>query len=247
MSKLKPSWVKTDIPKGIKVKFWEVMMDNPTHVSFLGYLNKHSTEFPDEIKRYFPLSPQTYKKLKDEILQMPLKEVDTLSIKLQSWILELRPDLKAGNKYTNKAVEKPIQEIPQRDVRNEQVKKHFNDLAEVVKTIYDAQQRLLSYEKDELGNVTEDDWGMFHFPPPKNQSKLSQIPGNLEAPDHEVASYFFEHFCDEFPKIGLTNWKELLRKKLPLQAIKKLKYWKNTADFQNCTTCEVCMDLRSCS
>ena len=94
MSKLKPGWVKTDIPKEIKVKFWKVMRDNPTHGSFLGYLNKHPTEFPDDIEHYFPLSPQTYKKLKDEIIQMPLEEVDTLPIELQSWILALRPDLK---------------------------------------------------------------------------------------------------------------------------------------------------------
>ena len=235
MSKLKPSWVKTDIPKEIKVKFWKVMRENPTHRSFIGYLNKHLTEFSVETVRYFPLSPQTHKKLKDEIMQMPLEEVDTLPTDLQRWISELRLDLKAGNKYTSKAVEKPVQE---------QVKKHFDDLTEVVKTVYDAQQRLLRYDQDEPFIVTEDDWGMFHFPPPKNPSILSQIPGNLEASDHEVASYFFEHFCDEFPKIGLVDWKELLRKKLPPQATKKLKYWRNTADFQYCATCEVCMDLR---
>ena len=94
MSKLKTSWVKTDIPKEIKVKFWKVMRDNPTHGSFIGYLSKHPTEFPYDIEHYFPLSPQRYKKLKDEIIQMPLEEVDTLPIELQSWILALRPDLK---------------------------------------------------------------------------------------------------------------------------------------------------------
>jgi len=118
MTKLKPSWSKTDIPKEIKVKFWKVMRDNPTHRSFIGYLNKHPTEFPDEIAHYFPLSPQTYKKLKDEIIQMPLEEVDTLPIELQSWILALRPDLEKeqteqeAKKATATTSGEPYEETP---------------------------------------------------------------------------------------------------------------------------------------
>ncbi len=101
------------------------MRDNPTHRSFMGYLSKHPTEFPDDIEHYFPLSPQRYKKLKDEVIQMPLEEVDTLPIELQSWILALRPALKKeqteqeAKKATATTSAEPYKETPHKqEMRN---------------------------------------------------------------------------------------------------------------------------------
>ena len=90
--KLKANWVKTDIPKHVKIRLWLAMKDNPTYQSW-----QQSTaggDFEESDDKYVRLSYETYKSLKDEIIQMPLEEVGTLPLELQSWILALRPDLK---------------------------------------------------------------------------------------------------------------------------------------------------------
>jgi len=90
--KLKANWVKTDIPKHVKIRLWLAMKDNPTYQSWQQSIA--GGDFEESDAKYVRLSYETYKSLKDEIIQMPLEEVDTLPLELQSWILALRPDLK---------------------------------------------------------------------------------------------------------------------------------------------------------
>lgn len=93
MVKLKPDWQKTDLPKRIKVDFWRVMKDNPTHTKWEQAIAKTYSVISDE--EYGKTSFATYTSLKKEVKLMPLEEVETLPHDLQQWILQLRPDLLA--------------------------------------------------------------------------------------------------------------------------------------------------------
>ena len=94
MGKLKPNWQKTDIPKHIKIELWQAMKGNPTLTSWQQAIaNMHFVE-PDD--KHVKTSYDTYISLKKEVKLMPLEEVETLPQDLQQWILQLRPDLLAG-------------------------------------------------------------------------------------------------------------------------------------------------------
>lgn len=98
MRKLKPEWVKTDIPKNTKIKLWRLMKDNPTFDTFHGQLSKHYDEIFIGISKrpykYGSMSRDTYNALKYEIAHMPLEEVKTLPSDLQAWVITIRQDLK---------------------------------------------------------------------------------------------------------------------------------------------------------
>ena len=94
MSKLKPKWIKTDIPKDTKVKLWRIMKDNPTYESWQLYIGKHPELFTKDEGQYIRMSRDTYKRLQDEVKAMPCSEVLSLPKDLQDWIVEIRPDLK---------------------------------------------------------------------------------------------------------------------------------------------------------
>ena len=93
MSKLKPKWVKTDIPREIKIKLWRVMKDNPTFTAWQQYIAKHTELFTNSESNYVPYSRDTYKRLQQEIREMPLDEIHLLPDDLQVWIKGLRPDV----------------------------------------------------------------------------------------------------------------------------------------------------------
>lgn len=100
MGKLKTPWVKTDIPKSVKVKLWHLMKDNPTFDTFHGQVSKHFDEiFAETAKKegreekYGSLSRDTYNGLKYEIMHMPIEEVRSLPSDLKVWVEGLRTDL----------------------------------------------------------------------------------------------------------------------------------------------------------
>jgi hypothetical protein len=101
MTKLKPGWVKTDIPKRIKIKLWRLMRDNPTYRSWEeAIVGKSSTSAQDNLfasdeLKYIKMGSDTYKALKYEILHMPAEEVLNLPPDLQSWVKQLRPELES--------------------------------------------------------------------------------------------------------------------------------------------------------
>jgi len=89
MSKLKPSWVKTDIPKSIKVQYlWKAMMEAPTYTGWQQALAK--MEWPEEYDKYCRTSQDTYKSLQDEVREMPETEIRTLPDDLKAWIGDVR-------------------------------------------------------------------------------------------------------------------------------------------------------------
>lgn len=96
MAKLKPKWQKTDIPKSSKIKLWQIMKDNPTQISYDKAI-AHLDISKEEERWIYPLSRDTWRSLKREIIEMPYEEVISLPQDLQDWILQLRPDLKYKN------------------------------------------------------------------------------------------------------------------------------------------------------
>jgi hypothetical protein len=94
VGKLKAAWIKTDIPKDIKVKLWRIMKDNPTYESWQLYISNHPELFTKDEEQRVRMSRDTYKRLQDEVRAMPHSEVLSLPKDLQDWIVETRPDLK---------------------------------------------------------------------------------------------------------------------------------------------------------
>lgn len=92
MSKLKPGWVKTDIPKDIKIKLWRLMKDNPTYDAWLVGIASH--DFDEKEDRYIRTSRDTHQRLQQEVMLMPPEEALSLPSDLQSWMVQIRPDLK---------------------------------------------------------------------------------------------------------------------------------------------------------
>jgi len=89
MGKLKPRWVKTDIPKSVKIKYlWKAMMEATTYDGWQQTMA--SMDWKEQDERYYKPSRDTYKRLKDEILQMPISEINTLPSDLKRWVLGVR-------------------------------------------------------------------------------------------------------------------------------------------------------------
>ncbi len=105
MAKLKPPWVKTDIPKHVKIKLWNLMKDNTTFDTFYGQVSLHFDEIfsgPGIKKdKYGSLSRETYNGLRHEIRHMPVEEVNSLPSDLRVWIAGLRPELQGRLQLVN--------------------------------------------------------------------------------------------------------------------------------------------------
>jgi hypothetical protein len=93
--KLKASYIKTNIAKPVKIELFRIMRDYQTE-SNREQAVARSMEL-QELSKIFgqvPLSPDTFRRLKTEIKEMPLSEVSSLPKDLQVWMVEIRPDLK---------------------------------------------------------------------------------------------------------------------------------------------------------
>jgi hypothetical protein len=88
MAKFKPDWQKTNIPKPIKIELFKVMMDNPTQTAREQAVAR--LELGQENDRWLKTSRDTFKKLTQELLEMPLIELDTLPENLRATIKEKR-------------------------------------------------------------------------------------------------------------------------------------------------------------
>lgn len=94
MTKLKPAWMKTNIPKDTKIKLWRIMMDCPTYSTWDKDIDSHAELFDKAEYDWLPRSRATYKALQNEIMEIPIQEVHSLPSDLQMWIQELRPELR---------------------------------------------------------------------------------------------------------------------------------------------------------
>ncbi len=135
MAKLKPGWVKTDIPKDIKIKLWWIMKDNPTYRSWeerivgKSYTGAQDKLFANDELKYIKMSSDTYKALKYEILHMPAEEVVSLPPDLQSWVKQLRPEL-GSEKHPRRKVE--VTSLPEKYLID-----HYQKLHKVLEQFYD--------------------------------------------------------------------------------------------------------------
>lgn len=161
-------------------------------------------------------------------------QVKQLSDLLQERWRELQPEVE--------------QKAQKEETTNPRLLKHFDDLAEVAKTLYEVQQFIGSYEAHETFSVIEHGGmaGFFTFqPPPRKQPLLPSFADSSVSIDCPEVEYFFEHLLQEFSKLSLKCWKELITttKSLPQDVIDRIRYLGNTARFTYCHKCEVCKDL----
>lgn len=146
MGKLKPSWVKTDIPKGIKIKYhWKAIMEAPTYQGWQQALAR--MEWQAEDMKYARVSWDTYVRLKKEIEEMPDFELDTLPPELKSWILSARKPLAETKEKSIKHLPKGAI-VEKRPPRLWHIRYRYESLKEFVKPIGMIDKRGLSLVKD---------------------------------------------------------------------------------------------------
>jgi len=141
---------------------------------------------------------------------------------------------------------RPAEYLQRERVPDARALKHFDELAEVARTLYDVQQFILSYEVDETFSVIESRSiaGFFTFqPPPRKQPVLSSFAESSVSVDYPEVEYFFQHLLQERPGLGLEDWRGLVKSSLPEDIVNRLRYLSNTAKFIFCPKCQVCRDL----
>lgn len=124
--------------------------------------------------------------------------------------------------------------------------KHFDELAEVARTLCDVQQFILSYEEGETFSVIESPTiaGFFTFQPvPRKRPILSAFAGSGVSVEYPEVEYFLQHLLQELPDLGLKDWRGLVKSSLPEDVVNRLRYLGNTAKFTFCPKCQVCEDL----
>lgn len=194
MAKLKPEWMKTDIPKDTKIKLWGIMRDCPTYSAWDKYITSHEKLFDKGEYDWLPRSRATYKALQDEINEMPIEEVHSLPIDLRIWIEQIRPDLKEQGQVVTE--QQSMKNVP--DIRLE---KHFNQLAEIAKALAFREQWLLDNNDKTcvLGNIIE---GL-------RATSLSAMSYDKELfppVDLPLALLLLKHFNHQFPDLALESW-----------------------------------------
>ena len=90
------------------------MKDNPTFDAFQGQVSKYYDDIFVGVSKtedkYGTISYDTYKALRDEILDMPTEEIETLPEELQLWIRQL-PKRKKEAPPTTRDVREQIESI----------------------------------------------------------------------------------------------------------------------------------------
>jgi hypothetical protein len=124
--------------------------------------------------------------------------------------------------------------------------RHFDELAQVASTLYEVQQFIRSYKGRETFSVVEYSGtvGFFAFqPPPRRQPILSAFSGNSVSVDYPQVEHLFQHLLQEWPDLGLQDWRGLVNTSLSEDVVNRLGYLGNTAKFVFCLKCQVCRDL----
>ena len=115
----------------------------------------------------------------------------------------------------------------QTDVLKEQVKKHFDELAEAARALHHIQQLLLIDSRSSIYREL--------VPTSVAKFMMQTVIGATFSPP----VYFLEHFRLEFPDLDITSWMA----PLPVGVVDRLRYLGNTAGFKYCPTCQACNDM----
>lgn len=130
MAKLKPHWIKTDIPQQTKIELWRAMKGNPTYLTWTRFIAKNPELFDKkegkEVAQEVPMSRDTYKRLQEEILNMPSHEVQSLPPDLKQWIRDLRSDLPSKLDSPNVNVKSARNGLDA--IIGKKLEEHWNDL-----------------------------------------------------------------------------------------------------------------------
>jgi len=249
MAKLKPPWVKTDIPKTAKVKLWRLMKDNQTFDAFQGQVAKNYDEIfvgvSKKAYKYSLISRDTYKKLQDELMHMPVEEVLSLPDDLQLWIRGLRVELP-----TKEQEERVLNVTPEH-------RDHWHRLGKIAEELKIG----LEFNRGSEGNVVESRfggtvWGHWYFDSRKDpevsfsaQSKklwgcfLSHMDAEFDIFSDEIRK--FQYMASRLVKENLdTEWGDDLHPVRSAQATQILiqKLWQVIERGTFMGTCEICED-----
>lgn len=131
MRQMKPPWVKSNLPRTIKVKLWDIIRQTNTYPNMC----KHLANYPDSLTDFewrqlgttrdtitdslentqSIITRDTYKALQNEIRDIPLREVALLPEELHNWARGLK-----GDTHLKQSIESLIesQEIHVEDLAN---------------------------------------------------------------------------------------------------------------------------------
>ena len=126
------------------------------------------------------------------------------------------------------------------------LRRHYENLAEAAKVIYEIQQCLRSYREDEVFNVVENPPGSGLWclsPLPEKMPLLTTFAGAVAPVDRPEAECLFYHLSQEFSSLTSRKWTDLIENEISMAVVDRLRYLGNTARFTYCPHCQVCKDL----
>ena len=224
MAKSKPPWVKTNIPKEIKIKLWRVMRDNPTYTQLQCYVTNFPDIFTESEYKYLGIdrdakdsnygqliSRDTYKALQNEIKGMPLRDVVDLPKELHNWVRGLKGDT---------TIQQSIESLIQLQ------ENHLEELANAARKLADNLKPYLiemSGHLDDyvIGNEKEQDF---------KEQLLADSP----------TKWLLSHMKTELPQLRtLNSWLEIPTKYIDDQLLERLYLRASQKYFPGeCEECE---------
>ena len=214
MAKLKPEWVKTDIPKNTKVKLWRIMKDNPTYRSWEEAIvgKSHTTAqdklFANDELKYIKMSMDTRNALQYEIMHMPAEEMESLPADLQSWVKQLRPELEFEKYPRREIVATQMTSLSEKYLID-----HYQKLHKVLEQFYG---QLFIPKLSELCLFTLKSGTPISYScvsemdMPAIRYEEGTVKLNVEDSDPFLWECFRKHFTAEFPDFDteLSDWKK---------------------------------------
>ena len=211
MSKLKPKWVKTNIPTEIKIKLWRAMREKPTFVTWQQATAKNSALFSESELKYVPCSRDGYRSLQQEIREIPLDEVLLLPDDLQVWIKGLRPDL--GNAEALHGSQVSANELA--------TFKHWEELSSLAGQLVSLREQY---------NEGHPNGGYDGY--------IIDDPLMIELP-HGLIACLISHMKSEFSEYEkISGWKDLLKIDISEEVILKLAFVAHRRKLKG--TCLIC-------
>jgi len=229
MAKFKPDWQKTNIPKPIKTELFKVMFDNPTQAAREQAVAK--LDLGKENDRWLRTSRDTFKKLAEELIEMPLSEVDALPENIRTIVKEKRKNIKP---VVNIIPQTPVVDsIPQDSISIEKdpMIQHTNEMVNAAKRLVEnlAPYSLWTWDITLLDAILD------------NEEPDSDIVQQLKF-DYPT-KYLFIHMQKELPILEkLEGWDDLIVKDVT-QVRDKLNLRASQRKFPG--ICEVCKDFKS--
>jgi hypothetical protein len=218
MSKSKPKWQKTIIPKRIKIILWQIMKDYPTQNDREIAVAKHEHDADDDA--YFKNSRDTFKRLLQELVEMPAAELNTLPPDLIEYAKNIREDLKDNVSFV----------LSFDRLTSLQEKAYFMHIKDLVTAARRLVVNLEFYSGDPLDTTALVDSILANEP--KDADIAQQLRFDMST------DCLFSHMQSELPQLAdLTNWDFL-----PIKDVNAIIFELNrrSAQYEFPGKCSIC-------